>query len=177
MEECFKFTPEKLQIKWAKITVRYRFISLHDRELSSRCHYLRWELQVVSIGWRVSTSINMKSQTWRIPATTTRMLSECWFNRPGREAAQTKSMEELAVGSSWRFVDSKTTETTSSHRTIPNEKILGSAKHISNSLTSTYNKISYIIYSSYTMYRYVKIYTHYSICIDLYLYMYRFTSK
>lgn len=64
------------------------------------------------------------------PTFATRMLSECWFNRPGREAAQTKSMEELAVGSSWRFVDSKTTETTSSHRTIPNVKILGSTKHI-----------------------------------------------
>ena len=36
-----------------------------------------------------------------LPTFATRMLSECWFNRPGREAAQTKSMEELAVGSSW----------------------------------------------------------------------------
>ena len=105
------------------------------------------------------------------PTFATRMLSECWFNRPGREAAQTKSMEELAVGSSWRFVDSKTTETTSSHRTIPNVKILGSTKHIyiSNSFTCTYNMISYFIYSSHTMYRCKYIHFLY-----IYIYWYRY---
>lgn len=34
-----------LWVKWVKITVRYRFISLHDRELSSRYHYLYWHAQ------------------------------------------------------------------------------------------------------------------------------------
>ena len=113
--------------------MKHRWLEMfHD--FQSEIHHTKYRSTVILHGGIHLQSDFLLQILWQLAVCcqrfATRMLSECWFNRPGREAAQTKSMEELAVGSSWRFVDSKTTETTSSHRTKPNVKILGSTKHI-----------------------------------------------